>query len=189
MQMPRLIIDSVPAKIGITFQKEEIEMEQPPADLEIEQPPAELNIESTPAKLTIDQTRAWENLNLKSFEKLNAEAAQKGAEACSEFIAKTVREGKEMAAIEKKTGNVMARQAADVSPPDPFGEFSDFLPAQFLVDIDCIPSKLTVDIEARKPSIEAAAHKPVWNYTPGKVQIDMMQDPKVTISVDDGNTE
>lgn len=37
MQMPRLIIDSVPAKIGITFQKEEIEMEQPPADLEIEQ--------------------------------------------------------------------------------------------------------------------------------------------------------
>ncbi len=109
--MPRLIIDSVPAKIGITFQKEEIEMEQPPADLEIERPPAELNIESTPAKLTIDQTRAWENLNLKSFEKLNAEAAQKGAEACAEFIAKTVREGKEMAAIEKKTGNVMARQA------------------------------------------------------------------------------
>ncbi len=94
-----------------------------------------------------------------------------------------------MAAIEKKTGNVMARQAADVSPPDPFGEFSDFLPAQFLVDIDCIPSKLTIDIEARKPSIEAAVNKPVWNYTPGKVQIDMMQDPKVTISVDDGNAE
>ncbi|MBY8911562.1 hypothetical protein KY305_02155 [Bacillus sp. YC2] len=189
MQMPRLIIDSVPAKIGITIQKEEIEMEQPPADLEMEQPPADLKIESKPAKLTIDQTRAWENLNLKSFDKLNAEAAQKGAEACSEFIAKTVREGKEMAAIEKKTGNVMARQAAEVRPPDPFGEFSDFLPAQFLVDIDCIPSELTVDIEAHKPSIEATAHKPIWNFTPANVQIDMIQDPKVTISVEDGKTE
>lgn len=102
MQMPRLIIDSVPAKIGITFQKEEIEMEQPPADLEIEQPPAELNIESTPTKLTIDQTRAWENLNLKSFEKLNAEAAQKGAEACSEFIAKQSGKGRKWRLSKRK---------------------------------------------------------------------------------------
>lgn len=174
MQMLRLIIDSVFVKIGIIFQKEEIEMEQLFVDLEIEQLLVELNIESMLVKLMIDQMRVWENLNFKLFEKLNVEVVQKGVEVCSEFIVKIVREGKEMVVIEKKIGNVMVWQAVDVSLFELFGEFSDFFFVQFFVDIDCIFLKLMIDIEVCKFLIEAVVYKLVWNYMLGKVQIDMM---------------
>lgn len=44
MEMPRLIMQNIPGRIGLTTTPPDLKMEQPQADLKIEQPPAELEI-------------------------------------------------------------------------------------------------------------------------------------------------
>ncbi|MCY8736189.1 DUF6470 family protein [Bacillus haynesii] len=183
MEMPRLIMQNIPGRIGLTTTPPDLKMEQPRADLKIEQPPAELEITTTPSKLTIDQTKAWEDLERKHIFKRIEEGAQQGYQDWLAGMARTAEEGDEMMRIEIE-GNPLADQARRNSEPEPIQIGVHFTPSFDRVKIAYEPAKVNIEATPHKPIIEATPNKPVVNYTPGSVKVDMLQYPEVKIDVE-----
>lgn len=181
MNIPQIRIESQMAKIGIEQTKPIQEIEQPPADLSIQQPKADLEIEQIPAKLTIDQTKAWEDMDIKSIMKRNEEFAQFGREAALEAIGRISREGDELMRIEYDD-NPIARHALENSEKPQFEFNVGWIPSAFSVKIDYIPEELNIRVQPNKPIIEAKPNKPIHRYTPGKVNIYVLQYPSLKIS-------
>ena len=183
MQMPRLIMESVQGRIGLTTTPAVQSIEQPHADLEIEQPPADLEISVTPSKLTIDQTKAWEDLDRKHIFKRIEEAAQQGYQDWLDGMARTAEEGDEMMRIENK-GDPIAEQSRRNYEPEQVQIGVHFTPSFDRVKIAYEPSQLNIEITPHKAIINATPHKPVVDYTPGKVKVDMLQYPELKIDVE-----
>ncbi|MEG7379400.1 DUF6470 family protein [Bacillus subtilis] len=183
MQIPRLIMQNVHGKIGLTTTPATLKMEQPQADLEIEQPSAEMEISVTPGKLTIDQTQAWEELDRKHIFKRIEEAAQQGHEDVMAGIARTVKEGDELMRIENK-GNPIALQAKRNSEMQQIQLGEHYAPSLSRVKIQYTPSQLDIQITPQKPVIQAEPNKPIVDYTPGNVKVDMLQYPDLKIDVE-----
>lgn len=174
MQLPQIRLQSTFAKIAIKTTPPVQEIKQPPAELDLQQPPAEMKIETTPAKLTIDQTKAWEDMNLKSIFRLIEEFAQQGYQDWLEGIARVSRQGDELMRIESG-GNPIAEQAKENSE-DPIYDFNvGWIPSPFSVKINFEPAKVHIDVKVNKPINRTKINKPIINYTPGKVTIDLAQ--------------
>jgi hypothetical protein len=174
MQLPQIRLQSTFAKIAIETTPPMQEIEQQPAELDLQQPPTEIKIETTPAKLTIDQTKAWEDMNLKSIFRLIEEFAQKGYEDWLEGIARVSRQGDELMRIEDG-GNPIPEQAKENSE-DPIYDFNiGWIPSLFSVKTNFEPAKVHIDVKVNKPISNAKIHKPIINYTPGKVTIKLAQ--------------
>lgn len=174
MQLPQIRLQSTFAKIAIHTTPPVQEIKQPPAELEIKQPPAQLTMETTPSKLTIDQTKAWEDMDLKHIFRRIEEFAQKGYEDWLEGIARVSRQGDELMRIENG-GNPIAEQAKENSE-EPMYEFNiGWIPSLFSVKTNFEPTKVHIDVKAHKPMIQAKVNKPIINYTPGKVNVDLAQ--------------
>ena len=99
MQMPRLMMQNIPGRIGLTTTPPDLKMEQPRADLKIEQPPAELKITTTPSKLTIDQKKLGK-LRKKAYISKGLKKGRSKAIGCVAGMARTAEEGDEMMRIE-----------------------------------------------------------------------------------------
>ncbi|KAF1678090.1 DUF6470 family protein [Bacillus mexicanus] len=183
MQIPRLIMHSVQGKIGLTTTPASLKMEQPQADLEIEQPSAEMEISVKPGKLTIDQTQAWEELDRKHILQRIEEAAQQGHEDVMEGIARIVQEGDELMRIENK-GNPIASQAKRNSEMKQIQLGERYAISISRVKVQYTPSELDIQITPKKPVIQAEPRKPIVEYTPGNVQVDMLQYPDLNIDVE-----
>ncbi|NPC94318.1 hypothetical protein HOO54_19365 [Bacillus sp. WMMC1349] len=183
MQLPRLIMESVQARIGLTTTPAKLGMEQPRADMEIEQPHAELDISVKPSKLTIDQTKAWEDLDRKHIFKRIEEAAQQGQQDCIDGIARTAEQGDELMRIENG-GDPIAEQARRNSEPEPIQIGIHSSPAFSRVKIEYTPSEVDIKATPHKPVIKFTPHKPVVDYTPGSVKVDMLQYPELKINVE-----
>jgi Family of unknown function (DUF6470) len=174
MNLPQIRLESTFAKIAIESTPPVLEIEQPPAELELEQPPAELTIETTPAKLTIDQTKAWEDMDLKHIFRRIEEFSQQGYEDWLEGMARVSRQGDELMKIEDG-GNPIAEQAKENSE-DPMYEFNvGWVPSHFSVKTNYEPAKVIIDVKVNKPINHTRINKPIINYTPGKVTIDIAQ--------------
>jgi Family of unknown function (DUF6470) len=174
LQLPQIRLQSIFAKIGIKTTPPVQEIKQPPAELDLQQPPAEMKIETTPAKLTIDQTKAWEDMDLKHIFRRIEEFAQQGYEDWLEGIARVSRQGDELMRIEDG-GNPIADQAKENSE-DPIYDFNiGWLPSLFSVKTNFEPAKVHIDVKVNKPINRTKINKPIINYTPGKVTIDLAQ--------------
>jgi hypothetical protein len=174
LQLPQIRLQSTFAKIAIKTTPPVQEIKQPPAELDLQQPPAEIKIETTPAKLTIDQTKAWEDMDLKHIFRRIEEFAQQGYEDWLEGIARVSRQGDELMRIEDG-GNPIAEQAKENSE-DPIYDFNiGWIPSLFSVKTNFEPAKVHMDVKVHQPIIRAKINKPIINYTPGKVTVDLAQ--------------
>ncbi|QSB49471.1 DUF6470 family protein [Parageobacillus toebii] len=174
MQLPQIRLQSTFAKIAIKTTPPVLEIKQPPAELDLKQPPAEMKIETTPAKLTIDQTKAWEEMDLKHIFRRIEEFAQQGYEDWLEGLARVSRQGDELMRIEDG-GNPLAEQAKENSE-DPIYDFNiGWIPSLFSVKTHFEPAKVHIDVKVNKPINNTKINKPMINYTPGKVTIDLAQ--------------
>jgi hypothetical protein len=174
MRLPQIRLESAFAQIAIQTVPPVQEIEQPPAELDLQQPPAKLTIETIPSKLTIDQTKAWEDMDLKHIFRRIEEAAQKGYEDWLSGIERVSQQGDQLMRIEED-GNAIAEQAK-VNSESLHYEFNiGWIPSHFSVKTNFEPAKVNIDVQVNRPINNTKANKPIINYKPGKVMIELAQ--------------
>ncbi|MDX8363822.1 DUF6470 family protein [Cytobacillus sp. IB215665] len=172
LQLPQIRLQSISAQIELKANQPQQRMEQPKAELSIQQPQADVNIETIKGKLTIDQTQAWEDMDLKHISKRIEEAANLGYQDWLDGIARRAQQGDELMKIELG-GNPIAKQAKENSQ-DPMYDFNiGYIPSHFSVKTNYEPAQVKIDVQVNKPVIEAKRNKPILDYTPGDVQVNL----------------
>lgn len=181
MKIPQLQLTITDAQIGLTIPKAQQEMEQPPADLQIEQPAAELTISTKEGFLEMDATQFWSDLGFRSIPELVKAFAQKGHQDVQEGIARRAREGGQLANI-ANGGNPLAEisksknRNLDIKPLG-----ITFIPSYQSIKLHYNPADVQVDVKRNDPVIDVNINKPIYKYTPGNVQVDLLQQPSVKI--------
>lgn len=157
---------------------------QPKATQIIEQPPAIIDIETTRGKLLIDTYQARKDIGLMSTKDAILEYAKKGKEAALKSISKAVQEGKQMMYnAGKGNGSIIPDIAKKNTIPKVAPINIKFVPSYGSVKINYIPAKLDINVTPQKPKIDAKVNKPIHEYTPGDVVVDVIQYPSVEIDV------
>ncbi|WP_226682068.1 DUF6470 family protein [Sutcliffiella horikoshii] len=180
MLFPQIRLQSTFAQTELQIQKPVQQIEQPRAELSIEQPKTELTMSRTPGRLTIDQTQAREDMDLKSVGRRIEEAAQFGRQDWLAGLARVAQDGNELMQIENG-GGAIVRQAKRNSEGLPKELNIGWIPSHFSVKINYVPGKLEIDVQERKPIIDAKTNKPVHDYTPGSTQVSMANHPSLEI--------
>ncbi|KQL52985.1 hypothetical protein AN964_05310 [Heyndrickxia shackletonii] len=174
MKLPQIRLESQPAMIQMNSKIATQSIEQPAAGLDIQQPPAELHIERTPAKFTVDQSQAWADMDLKPISKRIKEFAQNGYQDWLDGIARRAEEGDQLMRVENG-GNPIASISKENSKL-PTHEFNfGLVPSPLSVKTYFDPSKLDIQWDTKKPSINVRVNKPTIEYSPGNVSISMKQ--------------
>lgn len=180
MNIPKLSIESTKAQIGLNIQKPVQEIEQPIANLDLQQPKAVLNIETTKSTLSIDALEERESLDLKSSRSRTSEVARYSLQQASDGIVRRTQEGNELMRIENG-GNPIAEQSKR-SGRQPYSSLSImFIPKADSVKLNFKPAKVDFQVESQKVINHTAINKPIHNYTPGKVKVEMLQQPSINI--------
>ncbi|MBM7607972.1 hypothetical protein JOD29_001216 [Lysinibacillus composti] len=180
MNIPKLQIQSTKAQIGLTIQKPVQEIQQPKANLDLQQPKAILKMETTKSKLSIDTTEARADLDLKSSRRRTSEVAQHSQEEAMNGIARRAQEGNELMRIENG-GNPIASHASNWGK-QPYSSLNiKFVPSAGSVKVNFEPGNVDIQVEQQKVINNSKANKPIHNYTPGKVKVEMLQDPSMKI--------
>lgn len=174
MRIPQIQMESQQARIAIQTVPGRQSIQQPQADLQIEQPQADLKMRTTPGKLTIDQSQAWEEMNLKSTFKAIKENAVKGSQKVMEGIARVAQEGNEMIEIQNGQNAYVEQAKRQANPPMPEVNIT-WVPSPFAVKTHYQPGGVDIQFQPRKPRIDATIRKPIMNYSPGDVQIQLAQ--------------
>lgn len=174
MKLPQIRLESQPAMIQMNSKIATQSIEQPTAGLDIQQPPAELHIERTPAKFTVDQSQAWADMDLKPISKRNEEFAQNGYQDWLDGIARRAEEGDRMMRIEEH-GNPIPSIAKENSMLPTYEFNFGLVPSPFSVKTYYEPSKLDIQWDTKKPTINVKVNKPIIEYNPGHVDVSMKQ--------------
>ncbi|MGD6817069.1 DUF6470 family protein [Metabacillus sp. 113a] len=180
MQIPQIRLESTHGKISLTTIQGKMEQQQPKADLSIRQPKADLSIETLPGILTIDTTEARADVDLKHLSRRVQEFAQQGYQGWLDGMARVAAQGDELMRIEAG-GNPIPEQARQNSEPQVYDFNIGFVPRASSVKVQYEPAKVKIDAEPRKPEIDVQLNKPVLDYTPGEVQVGMLQYPSLKI--------
>lgn len=180
MQLPQIRMESKLGQISLQTLNAKQEISQPKADLSIEQPHAEITMRTTPGKLTIDQTQAFEEMNLMSIMKRNDKFAQEGMQAIQEGTGRRAAEGSELMRIENG-GNPLVSQAVNYANPPMKTLAIKFAPSFGSVKINYQPAELDIQVTPQKPRIDVQVNRPEMNYTAGKVEVGMLQNPELNI--------
>jgi hypothetical protein len=174
MNLPQIRLESTSAVIQITPTPGIQSIEQPGPELDIQQPQAELHIDRSPAILTIDQSQARADVDLKSIFVRTREIAQTSHQIWLDGLARTAEEGKELMKIENH-GNPIASIAKRNSEPPIYDVNIGFIPSAGSVKINYVPAKLDIQWDIKKPINNTRVRKPIINYTPGNVEIQLKQ--------------
>ncbi|MDM5332433.1 DUF6470 family protein [Ureibacillus composti] len=180
MNIPKLQLQSSKALLELNIQKPVQEIQQPKADLDLQQPKAKLTIETTKSKLTIDSFLAREDMGFKSTIRRTAEIAQQGKEEALDGIGRTAQEGNQMMRIENG-GNPIASIAKSRGRQPYSGLGIKFIPSSDSVKIHFEPGRVDIKVELHKVINNTTINKPIHNYTPGKVKVEMSQVPSLKI--------
>ncbi|WP_338778613.1 DUF6470 family protein [Metabacillus sp. FJAT-52054] len=180
MQVPQIRIQSTQGRIGLTTISAKMEQQQPKADLSIQQPKAELSIETTKGQLSIDTTEARADVDLKHISRRIQEFAQQGYQDWLDGMARVSAQGDELMRIEYG-GNPIPDQAKQNSESPMYDFNIGFIPRAGSVKVNYEPAKVKIDFQPRKPIIDVQKNKPILDYTPGKVHVDMLENPNLTI--------
>ncbi|CAH0237746.1 hypothetical protein SRABI96_02846 [Peribacillus sp. Bi96] len=174
MQFPQIRLQSNSMKIGLNIEQPVQQIEQKPAVQSIEQPQAILEIHTTPGKLTIDQTKAREDMDLKSLSKRVEEFAQQGYQDWLAGMARRSQQGTELRHIERG-GSPLADQAKQNSKGAEKQFNLGWIPSHFSVKLDYEPAQVEIEATAQKPIIDAQINTPNHTYTPGSVDVEILQ--------------
>jgi hypothetical protein len=180
VNLPQIRINITEARLGLNISKPLQRIDQEPATMQIQQPKAEMRINRRDAKLTIDQTRAWEDMDLKHIFRRIEEFAQNGVRGVQSGIARLSQEGDQLMKIENG-GKPLISQAVQNSQSTQFEFNVGFVPSPFSVKINYQRGNLDINWNTHKPRIDVQTHKPIHDYTPGKVSGYMLQKPSLEI--------
>ncbi|WP_103108954.1 DUF6470 family protein [Brevibacillus reuszeri] len=184
MRLPQLRIHQTYAQHGLKITKPVQEIRQPQAELNLRQEPAILDIRQAKGQLQIDSSAARENLDLKSSAQRTRENAEYGKQKALEAIAQISMEGDRLAAIENKGANPIV----DISFEESIiYQSQEIIAAGSIVGdgieirYDLHPAQ--IDVQVRGKRMDPVIHRPIHNYTPGKVEGYMKQWNRVDIDV------
>lgn len=180
MNIPKLQIESTKAQIGLNIQKSVQEIQQPKASLDLQQPAAILTINTTKSKLSIDAYEARESIDYKTSMSRTREIAQRSIQESLEGMARRAQEGQQLMMIENG-GNPIAQQAK-LSGRQPYSSLNiKFIPQAGSVKINYQPATVDIQVEPQKVINNTTINKPIHNYTPGRVNVEMLQYPSLKI--------
>ncbi|MCP1143737.1 DUF6470 family protein [Ureibacillus endophyticus] len=180
MNIPKLQIQSTHAQIGLDIQKPVQQIEQPQANLDLQQPQAKMSIQTTKSKLTIDSYDARESMDYKTSMSRTREIAQQSQQELLEGIARRAQEGQELMQIENG-GNPIVEHAKR-SGRQPYSSLNiKFIPQAGTVKVNFEPGTVDIQIEPQKVINNSTINKPIHQYTPGKVMVEMLQYPSLKI--------
>ncbi|ARK22455.1 DUF6470 family protein [Sporosarcina ureae] len=173
MNIPQLQIQTTPAKIDLQVTKPVQEIQQPKATLSIEQPAAILEMSTTRPQLSLDTTENRADLDLKSVFRRTSENAQYGMQKAQEGSARRAQEGQQLMKIEN------GASIADIVKQNTERPMADlqvkFVGDRTKVKMSFSEGSLDINVTPQKPKIDAQINKPIHNYTPGKVSVEMAQ--------------
>jgi hypothetical protein len=170
MRLPQIRIQQTYAQLGLNIQKPVQEIRQPKAELNLRQEPAILDIRQARGELQIDTSEARANLDLKSSAQRSRENAEYGHRKALEAIAQISQEGDRLAQIEHKGANPIADIAFEETV---LYQGKEIIAAGSIVGdgiemrYDLKPAE--INIQARGKRMDPVIHRPIHNYTPGKV--------------------
>ncbi|SDM43214.1 hypothetical protein SAMN05518871_101204 [Psychrobacillus sp. OK028] len=180
MNIPKLQVQTTKAQIGLHTQKPVQQIEQPRVNLDIQQPKAIQTMETTKPQLTIDTEQARADLDLKSSAKRVSEVAQNAAQTALEGVGRRAEEGNQLMRIENG-GNPIASQAKQRGR-QPYSSLSiKFIPSHGSVKVNFQPGSVDIKVEPQQVINNTTANKPIHNYTPGKVTVEMQQHASIQI--------
>ncbi|MEK3764716.1 DUF6470 family protein [Solibacillus sp. FSL K6-4121] len=180
MNIPQIQIQTTRGQIGLTTQRPVQQMEQPKAYLDIQQPKAEMSIQTRKSTLLIDSIEMRESLDLKSSRSRTAEVAQYSKQTAMDGLTRRAQEGSELMKIENG-GNPLAEQAKRTGR-QPYSNLGiKFIPQADSVKINFTPGSADIQVEPQKVINNTKTNKPIHNYTPGKVNVEIQQYPSLKI--------
>ncbi|MFF2500361.1 DUF6470 family protein [Peribacillus sp. NPDC058075] len=174
MQIPQIRLQTTPMKIGMNIEQPVQQIEQKAAVQSIQQPQAILEIQTTPGKLTIDQSKAREDMDLKSLSVRVDEFAQQGYQDWLAGMARRAQQGMELRHIEKG-GNPLAEQARQNSKGPEKSFNLGWIPSPFSVKLDYLQAEVKIEATTQKPIIDAQINRVNHTYTPGSVDVEILQ--------------
>lgn len=171
MQLPQIRMQQTYAQLGLRINKPVQEIQQPQAELNLRQEPAILEIRQPKGELTIDTSEARDNLDLRSSARRSEDNERYGYEKAMEAIAQISEEGDRLAAIENKGANPIADIAFEKSI---IYDNTEIIAAGSIVgdgiEIRYEAHKPEINVQVRGKKMDPVIHKPIHNYTPGKVE-------------------
>ena len=174
MNIPKLQVQTTKAQIGLYTQKPVQQIEQPKANLDLQQPKAIQTMETTKAQLSIDTEQARADLDLKSSSRRVAEVAQYAVQTLQEGIGRRAEEGNQLMRIENG-GSPISSQAKQWGY-QPYSSLSiKFIPSHDSVKVNFQPGSVDIKVEPQQVINNTTISKPIHNYTPGKVTVEMQQ--------------
>lgn len=180
MNIPKMQIQSTKAQIGLNIHKPVQEIEQPKATLDLQQPKAKMSIQTTKSQLSIDAYEARESMDYKTSMSRTREIAQRSIQEALEGMARRAQEGNELMRIENG-GNPIADQAKRRGR-QPYSSLNiKFIPQADSVKINYQPASVDIQVEPQKVINNTTTNKPIHHYTPGKVNVEMLQYPSLKI--------
>lgn len=173
-----LRITTTNARIGHWTENARLSIQQPRAEMNIETTPAKVEVNKDPLQIIIDQREPFGEAGLKTYSALNAENAQRARQHVMEVIAQKVAEGDQLMRIEKG-GKAIADISRNALPG--FADWNiGFIP-QTPPKIDWQGGTLDIQVEEGKVNIDVKVNPPVIEYTPGKVNYEMLQHNSISI--------
>ena len=180
MNIPKLQVQTTKAQIILHTQKPVQEIEQPKANLDLQQPKAIQTMETTKAELSIDTEQARADVDLMSSARRVAEVAQYAAQKVQEGIGRRSEEGNQLMRIEN--GGSPISELAKQWGYQPYSSLGiKFIPSHGSVKVNFEPGSLDIKVEPQQVINNTTINKPIHNYTPGKVTVDMQQHASIQI--------
>ncbi len=180
MDIPKLQIQTTPARLGLQIDKPVQQIEQPRATQEIEQPAAILEMSTTRPQLSIDTTEVRADIDMKSVFRRTEEWAQEGRQSGLDGTGRRAEEGRHLMSIENG-GNPIPEIAKQNGTPPPAPLGIRFVGNRSKIQMSITPGTTTVNVTPQKPIINTQVNKPIHTYTPGKVTGTMEQYPSIQI--------
>lgn len=171
MQLPQIRMQQTPILLGLRINKPVQEIQQPQAELNLKQEPAIIEIKQPNGELTIDSSEAQANLDLRGPLRRGRDNAEYGYQKAMEAIEFISQSGDRLAAIENKDSNPIADIAFEESV---IYRSEEIIAAGSIVgdgiEIRYEAHKPEIKVQVRGKSMDPVIHKPIHNYTPGKVE-------------------
>ncbi|MEF3305164.1 DUF6470 family protein [Paenibacillus sp. GYB003] len=173
-------IRQVPAKLSIDADLGKQDIRQPRATFELEADPPKVEIRQHRGELEIDQGKAWDALGMGNILESMRRIASQAHNVALQGIARIVENGNRLAQIHLDT-NPIAENAEQLKFEH--FEFDYYGPASYdNVDITYTARKPDILPIEGKVRLNTHPNKPEIDYARGKLDIYMVQYPKVEIT-------
>lgn len=180
ISMPQIQIHQEYARLGIDADLGTLDIKQPRATFEITTERPKLEVHSEQGVLYIDSSKAWDALGHGPALQTMSKIYSRAREVALQGIAKTVEDGNRLAAIHLG-GNAIAQISKEKG--------ADFFEFEFMgeasmdnVDLNYVPATVDVRFQEGRTHLNTHPNAPEINYNRGKLDIYMLQYPKIEIT-------